>query len=155
MLILFPGDLPSQKAPSLSVFWFDYFQVRPANIFCLIFAFWNSFYVSHALCAEFGGIHLLMSFLRNGSWKRSWWSLWLTCLYATLSCSIVCWHPVFLWKVWNTSDSFFATPGHMEFPGQRSDPSHCLHLSCSNAVSLTHCAWQRIKHRTKPASRCS
>ena len=38
--------------------------------------------------------------------------------------------------------SFLATPRHMEFPGQGSDPSHSCYLNCSfsNAGSLTHCA---------------
>ena len=40
-----------------------------------------------------------------------------------------------------------AAPGHMEFLGQGSDPSHNFDLSCrcSNAGSLTHSAGPEIK----------
>ena len=51
------------------------------------------------------------------------------------------------------SFSFLATPQHMEFPGQESDPrrSHDLSLSCSNTGSLTHCARLEIES----VSQCS
>ena len=43
--------------------------------------------------------------------------------------------------------SFLATLWHMEFSGQRSDPSHYCNLShsCGNTRSLTHCAGLGIK----------
>ena len=49
--------------------------------------------------------------------------------------------------------SFLATPWHMDFPGQGSDPSHSFDLccSCDKARSLTHCAESGIK----PASQHS
>ena len=43
--------------------------------------------------------------------------------------------------------SIFGRPAPYEFPDQGADPSHSLDLShsCSNAESLTHCAWLGIK----------
>ena len=48
---------------------------------------------------------------------------------------------------------FLATLQHMEFPGQRSDPSHSCDLSCScgSARSLTHAARPGIE----PVSHCA
>ena len=43
--------------------------------------------------------------------------------------------------------SFLATPQHMEFPGQGSDPSHSCNpgCCCNNMRPLTHCAGPGIK----------
>ena len=46
-----------------------------------------------------------------------------------------CWFPSL---VFISFFSLLASPQHMEFPGQGSDPNHSCHLSLSNARSLTH-----------------
>ena len=56
------------------------------------------------------------------------------------------WFQIIIWDffcfAFVFTSSFLATPWHMEFPCQLSDPNLSLHLSysCSNAGSLTHCA---------------
>ena len=66
--------------------------------------------------------------------------------------------PMFLYLCFGFffSFSFLAVPRHMEFPGQGSEGSHSCNLccSCSNARSLTHCAFvlgiNPVSQRSRP-----